>query len=115
MKVSNEAATPSVNREQSTQASEKTKKTSATKSLQKTTGADTTATDYDVNLSQGSKELTQAYEKAFAIAKNTPDVREDKVKELKEKISKGLYRIDSGAVADGILKEAVRDRLATRE
>lgn len=116
MKVNKDGTIASLGHESSPQETEKAKKTIAPKNLDKTKYAETSKpTDYEVNLSQGSKELKQAYEKAFSVAKNTPEVREEKVRELKEKISKGLYRIDSGAVADGILKEAIKDHLATRE
>lgn len=118
MKVNKDGTIASLGQERSPQEAEKATKTKtiAPKNLDKTKSAETSKpTDYEVNLSQGSKELKQAYEKAFSIAKNTPEVREEKVRELKEKISKGLYRIDSGAVADGILKEAIKDHLATRE
>ncbi len=52
--------------------------------------------DTVVNLSQASKELRLANE---AIA-SEPDVREDKVAEIRDKIEFGTYRIDNQAVAD---------------
>ncbi len=68
--------------------------------------------DYAVNLSSDAKETKRAYEKAHKIAMETPDVRESKVKEYRDRIQNGSYVVDSGNVADGILREAVRDRLA---
>jgi negative regulator of flagellin synthesis FlgM len=52
--------------------------------------------DTIVNLSQASKELRLASE---AIA-SVPDVREDKIAEIRDKIESGTYRIDNQAVAD---------------
>jgi len=52
--------------------------------------------DTIVNLSQASKDLRLANE---AIA-SVPDVREDKVAEIRDKIESGTYRIDNQAVAD---------------
>jgi len=52
--------------------------------------------DTIVNLSTASKEARTARE----IISSEPDVREDKVSELKEKIESGKYIIDHKAVAD---------------
>jgi len=52
--------------------------------------------DTIVNLSQASKELRLANE---TIA-SAPDVREDKISEIRDKIESGTYRIDDQAVAD---------------
>ena len=52
--------------------------------------------DTIVNLSQASKELRLANE---TIA-SAPDVREDKIAEIRDKIESGTYRIDNQAVAD---------------
>ncbi len=52
--------------------------------------------DTIVNISQASKELRLANE---TIA-SAPDVREDKVAEIRDKIESGNYRIDNNAVAD---------------
>ena len=40
---------------------------------------------------------------ALKALKNIPDVREDKVKELTEKIESGTYHIDSRKIAEKIL------------
>ena len=52
--------------------------------------------DTIVNLSTASKEVQTAKE----IIASEPDVREDKVAELKAKIESGNYTIDNQAVAD---------------
>ena len=71
------------------------------------------AESVNVSLSPEAKVLAEAKKKALGIAMNTPDVREDRVAELKRKISAGEYQIDSEKIADGILREALREQLAT--
>jgi len=68
--------------------------------------------NFDVDISGKAKEKAQAMQKAFDIAKNTPDVREEKVQRLKEQIQNGTYQIDSGNIADGMMREAVKEYLA---
>ena len=55
--------------------------------------------DTIVNLSTASKEAQTARE----VIASEPDVREDKVAELKERIESGNYTIDNKAVADKIV------------
>lgn len=69
----------------------------------------------DVALSASAKELAEAHAKALDIALNTPDVNEKRVEELKKKIQDGTYKINAAGIADGILKEAVLERLAETE
>jgi flagellar biosynthesis anti-sigma factor FlgM len=69
--------------------------------------------NYGVELSEKGKSRAAEQKKAFDIAKNTPDVREDRVAELKAKIQSGTYEIDSGKIADGMLREAIMEHLAT--
>lgn len=71
------------------------------------------AGDFDVNISTAAKERADATAKALDIARNTPDVREDRVAEIKAQIAAGSYKIDSGKIADGMLREAIKDHLAT--
>lgn len=71
--------------------------------------------NFDVNISNGAKDRAVAFQKAFDIAKQTPDIREDRVKTLKEQIQNGTYKLDAGNIADGMLLEAVKDRLAETE
>lgn len=66
----------------------------------------------NVSLSQEAREMKVAREKAFEIAMNTPDVRQDKVADIKARIQNGTYKVDSGKVADGMLREAIKDHLA---
>lgn len=69
--------------------------------------------NFGVELSDKAKTRGAEQKKAFDIAKNTPDVREDRVAELKAKIQAGTYEIDSGKIADGMLREAIMEHLAT--
>ena len=55
--------------------------------------------DTIVNLSSASKEVQTANE----IIASEPDVREDKVAELKKRIESGNYTVDNKAVADKIV------------
>jgi negative regulator of flagellin synthesis FlgM len=55
--------------------------------------------DTIVNLSQTLKETQLIKE----IISSEPDIREDKVSELKEKIESGKYTIDNDAVADKLV------------
>ncbi len=43
--------------------------------------------------------------KAHVVAATTPDVREDRVAELKRKIAEGTYKVDSDAIADKMIRE----------
>ncbi len=68
--------------------------------------------DYNVNLSGKAKEMNEARMKAMDIARNTPDVREEKIAELKAKIQNGDYKVSAENIADGMLREAVKDELS---
>ena len=68
--------------------------------------------DYNTSFSSRSLELQDNYQKAFQIAMQTSDVREDKVSALKKKIENGEYTIDAGKVADGILRETIKEHLS---
>jgi negative regulator of flagellin synthesis FlgM len=59
----------------------------------------TSGQDTIVNLSQTSKEAQQIKE----IISSEPDIREDKVAALKEKIESGRYQIDHSRVADKLV------------
>ena len=69
------------------------------------------ASDFGVNLSSTSKELAVAHKKAMDIALQTPEVREDRVAELKKRIAEGSYKVDSGKIADGMIRETLFDYL----
>ena len=69
--------------------------------------------NYGVELSDRARSRAVDQTKAFEIAKNTPDVREDRVAAIKAKIAAGTYEVDSGKIADGMLREAMMEHLAT--
>ena len=71
--------------------------------------------DFGVQISQSGKSRIEAHKKALNIARNTPDVREDKVADIKKRIAEGSYQVDSGKIADGIMHEAIREHLADSE
>jgi flagellar biosynthesis anti-sigma factor FlgM len=52
-------------------------------------------------LSSRGKEIARA----SALAQGAPDVREDKIAELKKRIAEGGYKIDDHAVADRLVSE----------
>ncbi len=68
--------------------------------------------DYNVNVSGKAKEMNESRMKALDIARNTSDVREDRVAELKAKIQSGEYKASAENIADGMLREAIRDELS---
>ncbi len=68
--------------------------------------------DFNVALSDKAKEMSESRRKAVEIARNTPDVREDRVADLKKRIEAGEYKADAGLIADGMLREAMRDEMA---
>lgn len=70
------------------------------------------ANDFNVNLSDRAKEMSEARLKALDIARNTSDVREDRVADLKKRIESGEYKASAENIADGILREAIRDELS---
>lgn len=72
------------------------------------------ASGVNVALSARSKEIAESHKKALEIARNTPDVREDRVADIKKRIADGTYQVDSGKVADGMMREAILEHLATR-
>jgi negative regulator of flagellin synthesis FlgM len=71
------------------------------------------ANHYNVQVSSEAKEMEAAHRKAFDIAKGTPDVCQDRVADLKSQIKNGTYKPDSGKIADGMLREAIKDQMAT--
>jgi negative regulator of flagellin synthesis FlgM len=63
--------------------------------------------DAIVNLSQASKEAQKIRE----IMASEPDVREDKVADLKNRIESGEYTIDHARVADKLVDELIKELL----
>ena len=73
---------------------------------QEVDGKDRSGQDTIVSLSQASKEAQQIEE----IILSEPDIREDKVAALKEKIESGRYKVDHNRVADKLV-DAFLDEL----
>lgn len=69
--------------------------------------------DFKVALSDKSQSLRKSQAKAMGLAQSTDDVRAERVKQLKEQIKNGDYKVDAGKVADGILVEAIKDHIAS--
>ncbi len=70
------------------------------------------APSVSVDLSDRARDAVEARKKAFEIAKATPDIREDRVAELKRRIQEGSYQVDSEKVADGMIRETLFDYLS---
>jgi flagellar biosynthesis anti-sigma factor FlgM len=45
------------------------------------------------------------------IVRDTPDVRQDKVKKLKKRIGQNRYKADADRIAEKMLEEALMDQL----
>ena len=58
----------------------------------------------NTEISPKSREFAQAK----TVAGNTPDVREDRVAELKKRIAEKDYAIDNAAIADKLVDEHVK-------
>lgn len=61
-----------------------------------------------VELSTKAKEIQQIK----GILTGLPEIREDKVQDLKERISAGTYRPDAGKIADRMVGESLLDIFA---
>ena len=82
--------------------------TSGTPEAKPVQGKEPADNDAVVNLSNASREA-QLIEKTVA---DTPDIREDKVMALKEKIEAGQYQVDAQATADKLVDHFTMDFLA---
>ncbi len=77
------------------QASEKAKEKRSVSALEGLGGAG------QATISSKAKEAN----KAFSVAAAAPDVREDRVAELKKKIQAGTYKINSDLIADRLVDD----------
>jgi len=94
--------------------SEATGKNEKSKPMNNAVGTPASKNDYGVNLSSKAKGLAEAHAKALNIARSTPDVRADKVADLRARIKAGSYKVDPEKIADGMMKETLKDQLSTR-
>lgn len=56
--------------------------------------------------------LAKDIQKAKAVIAETPDVREERVQELKAQVDKGTYRVDSEKLAQAMVKDSLIDLFA---
>jgi flagellar biosynthesis anti-sigma factor FlgM len=75
-------------------------------------GMDAKTKAVDVDLSGAALIRNSEMQKAKEIALATPEIREDRVAELRNQIQSGNYKTDSTKIADGILREALLEQLA---
>jgi flagellar biosynthesis anti-sigma factor FlgM len=68
----------------------------------------TTENAASVSISPKAREMSLARK----IVDETPDIREDKVAEFKQKLANGTYKPDAEKIAAGILNEAIKDELS---
>ncbi|MBN1380248.1 MAG: flagellar biosynthesis anti-sigma factor FlgM [Deltaproteobacteria bacterium] len=61
--------------------------------------------DEKVDLSAKAKDIQQIKQ----VIDQTPDVRADKVRELKQKVENGSYQVDSEKIAEKIVTESLID------
>lgn len=67
---------------------------------------------YAVDLSPTALRKEKEQQQAFKIAKETPSIDQSKIARIKDQIKNGTYKVDSGKIADGILKEAIKEHLS---
>ncbi len=63
-----------------------------------------------VNWSADAQMMTEG----LAAAKTAPDVRADRVAQIKDAIRSGSYKMDAKKIADRMINESLADDLATR-
>lgn len=73
----------------------------------KTQGSSSTQRPDEVILSSHAQEVSQY----LRAVKSMPEAREDKVKELSEKIAQGDYKVDSRELAERIIAYSKNERL----
>lgn len=71
------------------------------------TGAASTITER-VDLSARAKDIQQVKQ----LLEQVPDVREDKVQELKRQIDSGNYRVQADKIAENMMSESLIDIMA---
>ena len=58
-----------------------------------------------VDLSQESKEM----KKIYSVLETTPDIRNERVNELRTEVNQGRYQVNSQGVADKMIRESLFD------
>jgi negative regulator of flagellin synthesis FlgM len=89
-----------------TQYIEQTQKSKQPEKNQVSQPPETTSQQTDkVDLSDQSKEM----KKIYTVQQMAPDIRTDRVNEVKKLIEENRYQVDSKAVADKMIKESIFD------
>jgi negative regulator of flagellin synthesis FlgM len=101
-------------RAQQTQVSEQTaaQKAQAAKEASKETKTQATHQSAQKSSVKWSPE-SQLMAEGLDLAKATPDVRSDKIAQIKLAIENGTYKTDSKKIADRMIQSALEDDLAT--
>lgn len=66
------------------------------------------APEEKVNLSTKARDIQQAKNAVTSL----PDVRQEKVQEIKTQVDKGTYNVDAGKIADKMVNESIVDIFA---
>lgn len=107
MKVSQSNSSPIQSSQASeAQAGKKAEKSNKTSSTQSTGRYESVAPTGSARAEISSK--AKEFSKAKAVADAAPDVREDRVADLKKRINSGQYKIDADAIADRMFEEHSR-------
>jgi negative regulator of flagellin synthesis FlgM len=104
-----EQSSPNTVQKSETSSAKQTNRAAAPQESKRSEKAPSTSGDKNVQgakaeISSKSKEFAQAR----AVASNAPDVREDKVAELKQRIADGNYKVDGASVADRLVDDHLR-------
>lgn len=102
----NQTGSNSVQNADASSSAKKTGRAGKAEGAQKTGGASQAAAAGDVNSDISSK--GKEFAKAKAVAAETPDVREEKIAELKRRIAAGKYKVDADAVAGKMVDEHLK-------
>ena len=100
MKVSNQVPMQPTVVDKSKESTPSSKVTTDTSNLQVGRGGNGAS----VEISEHAQLMKQASE----IARNTPDIRRDKVEMLKKSIKDGTYQVESSKIADRLVDEHLR-------
>lgn len=71
-----------------------------------TSGSQSSSSSGDVSASISSKARELA--SAKAVANSAPDVREDKIAALKQRIASGAYHVDADKIADRLVDDHIK-------
>lgn len=101
----NQPLSPNIQGAQATDAAKKSEQTAKTDRASKIEHVaktqSSTASSSKAEISDKAKEFA----KAHAAASAAPDVREDKIAEIKRRLESGNYKIDSDAIADKMIAD----------